>query len=188
MAASEQVTAGGIEGFQKWAAEEAETITTMLKGQPAASSSAPNAQADGDDLSKKQLKRQRQRAKQDLKDVLGRDPNDQEVADFLKAAEETRARAPRLSGPAQPKRVMHEMAYTGMPVAKAAPKPNDAREGNPEPDAFQAGGTSTAEGGGEGNPELDAFQAGRTLRIPVAASGSSDAMPAGDADDPIGDI
>ena len=141
-------------------------------------------------ISKKVLKRQRQQAKRDLKDFLQRDPTDKEVLDFMKAAEE-RARAPMLSGPPQPKRIMREVTYTGMPVAKAAPKPDDAREGNPEPDSIQAGGTSTAEGGGEGNPEPDSIQAGGTLRIPGAASGSSDAMPteaAGDADDPIGDI
>ena len=139
-AASEKVNEGGPADFEKWAANEAETIKVIMKGSAAASSSAPNAQAeDNKELAKKQFKRQRQRAKQDLTKELRRDPTDQEIAAFMKTTEEARAQAPSLKGPAQPKPVMHEMAYTGMPVAKALPKPNDARKGNPEPDAFRAG-------------------------------------------------
>ena len=82
MAASEKVNASGIEDFQKWAAEEAETIDTLLHGQSAASSSA-GTEGSGE-YSKKVFKRQRQQAN---KDIL-RDPTDQEVMDYMKAAEE----------------------------------------------------------------------------------------------------
>ena len=102
----------------------------MLQGSAAASSSAPNDQAEVE-VAKKTTKRQRQKAKKDFKDMLGREPNEQEVMDYLKAGEAERARAPVLSGPPQPKRLMREVAYKGVPVPKATAPPIMPKSGTP---------------------------------------------------------